>query len=73
MCNILAHVYHLVNLDCFHICFVVSCHVGCKFGSALTLNAGMGEFHTGPRHPLSGADPESYWGSLAFVRRGELP
>ena len=29
--------------------------------STYSLYAGMAEFHTGPKHPLSGADPESYF------------
>ena len=35
----------------------------------------MGELHTGPRHPLSGADPESYFGGHmvppGYQRNGE--
>ena len=32
----------------------------------------MGELHTGPRHPLSGADPESYF-DLHMVPPGYQP
>ena len=30
-------------------------------GSMWTQDAGMGELHTGPIHPLSGTDPEFYF------------
>ena len=30
-------------------------------GSASSLDAGMGELHNGPKHLLSGADPEPYF------------
>ena len=30
-------------------------------GSTLSLDAGMGELHTGPKYPLSGTDQESYF------------
>ena len=36
-------------------------HVGEKLGSTLLQDAGMGELHTGLRHALSGADPETYF------------
>ena len=32
----------------------------------------MGELHTGPKHPLSGADPESYF-NLHVVPPGYQP
>ena len=30
-------------------------------GSTYSLDAGMGELHTGPKHALSGADPKPYF------------
>ena len=39
-------------------------------GSTYSLDTGMGEFHTGSRHPLSGTDHMSYF-SLHVVPTGE--
>ena len=40
--------------------------------STYTLIAGVGELHTGPKHPLSGADHESYF-NLHMVPPGYQP
>ena len=41
-------------------------------GSTLSLDAGIGELHTRPKHPLSSADPESYF-DLRVVPYGCQP
>ena len=41
-------------------------------GSTWSLDAGMGRLHTEPKHPLSDADPESYF-DLHMVPPGYQP